>query len=75
MVESVGETKVGNDDIAVLVKEQVLQFEITVDYVFLVKVVDAGDQLGEELLGVSFLEVSIGENVVKELSTCKTRVS
>jgi hypothetical protein len=75
VVESVGEPKVGNDDIAVLVKEQVFQFEITVDYVFLVKVVDAGDQLGEELLGVSFLEVSIGENVVKELSTCNTRVS
>lgn len=45
------------------------------DNVFLVKVVDAGDQLGEELLGVSFLEVSIGENVVKELTTCELSAS
>ena len=47
MVKAVGETEIGNDDISVLVEQQVLELEITVYNVFLVEVVDTGDQLSE----------------------------
>lgn len=35
------------------------------DNVLFVEVVDTRDQLGKESLGVSFLEVSTGENMIK----------
>lgn len=55
MVESIGESKVGDDDVSVLVEEQIFQLEISVDNVFFVQIVDARDQLGEKFGGVSFL--------------------
>ena len=68
VLEVVGEAKVCDDDVAIAVEEEVLELEIAVDDLLGVDVADAGDELGEELAGVLFLEVAVGEDVVEELA-------
>ena len=68
VLEVVGEAKVCDDDVAIAVDEEVLELEIAVDDLLGVDVADAGDELGEELAGVLFLEVAVGEDVVEELA-------
>jgi hypothetical protein len=67
--KTVGETKVGDDDIAVAVQEEIFELEITVNNFLLMDVPDARDELGKEFSGVSFFEVTMCEDVVKELAT------
>jgi hypothetical protein len=67
--ESVGETKVGNDDVAVLVEKQILELEITVDNVFSMEIVDTGYQLRKELLRVLFFQIPASEDMIKEFSS------
>lgn len=47
MFKPVGETKVGDDHVPMFVQQQILEFQITVNDIFLVKVVYTGDELGE----------------------------
>ena len=47
VVTAVGKAEIGNADVSVLVEQQVLELEITVDNVFLVEVVDTRNQLSE----------------------------
>jgi hypothetical protein len=68
VVEPVGKAKVGDDDVAVLVEEEVLELEVAVDNVLLVEIVDARDELRKELLRISLLEIAVGEDVVEQLA-------
>lgn len=70
MIKLIGEAEIGDDDVSVLVQQQIFQLEIAMDNVFLVKVRNSRDKLGEKLLSVSFLQISAGENMIKQLSTC-----
>jgi hypothetical protein len=66
--EAIGEPEIGDDDVAVAVEEEVLEFEVAVDDFFLVDVPDTGEELGEEFCGVFFFEVAVGEDVVEEFA-------
>lgn len=70
--EPVRETKVGDDDVAVPVEQQVLELEVTVDDALDVEVHDARDELGKELGSVLFLEVPVRQDVIKQFSACAT---
>ena len=69
MLEAVGEPKVGHDHVPVSVEEQILEFEVTMDDLFLMKVPDSRNELGKQLAGVAFLEVAVGEDVIEEFAT------
>ena len=46
-VKCVGEPKVSDDNVAILIKEKIFQFQISVDNAFLVQVSDTRDKLGK----------------------------
>ena len=69
MFEPVGKTEVRNYHVSVSVEEEVFEFEVSVDNLFLVNVPDAGDELTEELARILLLEVSMGQNMVEEFTT------
>jgi len=68
MLEAVGEPKVGHDHVPVSVEEQILEFEVTMDDLFLMKVPDGRDKLSEQLAGIAFFEVAVGEDVIEEFA-------
>lgn len=68
-VEIVGETKIGNDNVAVSIEQQVLQLQVTMYDSFLVEVPDARYELGEKSTGSVVLEVSMVQDVVEQLPT------
>lgn len=68
IVEAVGESEIGDDHVAVSIEEEILEFEITVNDSFPVKVRDSRDELSEESRGVALLQVSVSEDMVKEFS-------
>lgn len=45
MFKAIGKAKIGDDNIAVAVEQEVFEFEVTVDYFLLVDVPYAGDEL------------------------------
>ena len=65
MLESIGESEIGNDDVSMFIKQQILELEITMDNVFLVKIVDTRDQLRKELLCILLFQVPACQNMVK----------
>jgi hypothetical protein len=67
VLEAIGESEIGDDDITMFVEKKVFEFEITMYDMLLVKIIDSGNQLSKELLGVSLLEIPTSENVVKQL--------
>lgn len=69
MFEPVGETKVGDYHVPVPIEEEVLEFEVAMDDLFLVNVPDTGDELTEELARILLLQVTVGEDVVEEFTT------
>ena len=69
MLEPVGETEVRDYHVSVSVEEEVFEFEVSVDNLFLVNVPDAGDELTEELARILLLEVAMGQNMVEEFTT------
>jgi hypothetical protein len=71
--EAVSKTKVGDDNIAVLVEQEVFKLQVTVNNVLLVQVVDTRDELCEQTRRILLFEVTIGENVVKQLAACGGR--
>lgn len=68
MLEAVGESKVGHDHVPVSVEEQILEFEVTMDNLFLMKVPDSRNELSKQLASVAFFEVAVGEDVVEEFA-------
>jgi hypothetical protein len=68
VLEAVGEAKVGDDHVAVSVKEEVFELEVAVHDLLLVDVPHPRDELREELGGVTLFEVSVCEDVVEELA-------
>ena len=68
MLKAVGKPKVGDDHVPVSVEEQVFEFEVTVDDLFLVEVPDGGDELSEQLASVPFFEVAVGEDMIEEFT-------
>ena len=68
MLEAVGEPKVGHDHVPVSVEEQVLEFEVTMDNLFLMKVPDGRNELSKQLASIAFFEVAVGEDVVEQFA-------
>ena len=67
--ESIGETEVRDYHVPVSVKEEVFEFEVTMNDLFLVNVPDAGYELTKEFACVLLLEVAVGEDVVEEFTS------
>ena len=68
MLEAVGEPKVGHDHVPVSVEEEVLEFEVTMDDLFLVKVPNSRNELSKQLASVTFFEVAVGEDVIEKFA-------
>ena len=68
MLKTIGEPKVGDDHVPVSVEEQIFEFEVAMDNLFLMKVPDGGNELSKQLAGVAFFEVTVGEDVVEEFA-------
>jgi hypothetical protein len=68
--EVVRETKVSDDDVAIPVQQEILQFQIAVNNLLLVQVVDTRDELSKESAGITVLEVLVCQDVIEELTAC-----
>lgn len=68
MLELVGETEVGDDHIAVAIKQQILQLQVPMYDLLGVQVRNSRDELGEQLGGVTFAEISMCKDVVEEFA-------
>ena len=68
MFESVRETKVGDYHVPVPVEQEVFEFEVAMDDLFLVDIPDAGDELTKEFACVLLFEVTMGKDMVKEFT-------
>lgn len=69
LCEGVGEAEVDDFDVLLVIEQQVLRLEVPVDYVEVVHVLDAGDDLLVELAGLFLLQFGVLDDVVEELST------
>lgn len=69
MLEPVREAEVGDDDIAIPIKEQVLEFEIAMDNLLLMDIPNSGDELSKEFSCVSFSQIPVSEDVIEEFTT------
>lgn len=65
IIEAIGESEIGDDHVAIAVEEEVLEFEVSMNDSFSVKVRDSRDKLSEESGSISFLEVAMSEDVVE----------
>ena len=65
MFEPIGETKVRDDHVPLSIEEEVFEFEVAVDDLFLVNVPDARNELTKEFARVLLLQVAVGEDVVE----------
>lgn len=68
MLEAVCEAKVSDDNISVPIKEQILQLQITMDYLLLVDVPDARDKLSKQFASVLLLQISMSKNVIEKFA-------
>ena len=69
MFEPIGETKVCYYHVSVSIKEEVFEFQVAVDDLFLVDVPDAGDELTEEFARIFLLQVAVSQDMVEEFTT------
>jgi hypothetical protein len=69
MFEPVGKTKVCYYHVPMPIKEEIFEFQVAVDNLFLVDVPDARDELTEEFARIFLLQVAVSENVVKKFTT------
>ena len=69
MFEPIGETKVRDDHVPVSIEEEVFEFEVAVDDLFLMNIPDTRDELTEKFARVLLLQVTVGEDVVEEFTT------
>jgi hypothetical protein len=53
----------------VSIEEEVLRVEITMDDLFLMNIPDARDELTKEFACILFLQIAVGNDVVKEFTT------
>jgi len=67
--EPIGETEVRDYHIPMPIEEEVFEFEVTMDDLFLVNVPDARDELTEEFACVLLLQVAVGKDMVEEFAT------
>jgi len=67
--EPIGEAKVRDYHVPVSVEEEVFEFKVTMNDLFLVNVPDARDELTEEFACVLLLQVAVGKDVVEEFTT------
>jgi hypothetical protein len=67
--EPIGETEVRDYHVSMPIEEEVFEFEVAVDDLFLVNVPDARDELTEEFARILLLQVAVGEDVVEEFTT------
>ena len=68
MFESVSETKIGDYHVPMPIKEEVFEFEVAMNDLFLVDVPDARDELTKEFARILLLEVAVGKDVVEEFT-------
>lgn len=69
MLEPVGETEVSDYHVPVSIKEEVFEFEVAMDDLFLVNVPNTRDELTKKFARVLLLQVAVGEDVVEEFTT------
>ena len=69
MFEPIGETKVRDYHVPVAIEEEVFEFEVPMDDLFLVNVPDTRNELTEEFARILLLQVAVGEDVVEEFAT------
>ena len=67
-IKGVGKAKVGNNNVLVVVKEKVLEFQVAVDDTIAVEVAHARYELSEQAPGLVILEVAFCQDVVEELA-------
>ena len=67
-VEGVCKAEIGYDDVAVAVQEQILELQVTVDDLLLVDIPDTRDELAEQFTGVFLAKVSVGQDMVEQLT-------
>ena len=65
----VGQSKIGNLDIEIIVEENVFRLEITMDDFKPVRILDAGDDLLEKLASACFGHLAMLYDVVEQLAT------
>ena len=63
-----GQAEVGNTDMA-FIDEDVLRFQVAVDDVFGVEVLECEDELGHEELCFPFMEAAVALEVLEEITT------
>ena len=69
MLETIGKAKVGDDDVAMAVKEEILELEISVNDLLLMNIPYAGNELREEFGSVAFTQIAMGKDVVEEFTS------
>ena len=69
MFEPIGETEVRDDHVSVSIEEEVFEFEVAVNDLFLVNVPDARDELTKEFARILLLKIAVGKDVVEEFTT------
>ena len=63
------EPKVRDYHVPMPVKEEVFEFEVPMDDLFLVNVPDARDELTKEFARILFLQIAVGKDMVEEFAT------
>ena len=69
MLKAIGESEIGDDNIAMTVKKEVFQLEVAMNDFLLVDIPDSGNELREKLRSIPFFEIALSEDVVEELSS------
>jgi hypothetical protein len=67
--EPIRETEVRDYHVPVPIEEEVFEFEVAMNDLFLVDVPDARDELTKKFARILLLEVTVGKDVVEEFTT------
>lgn len=68
MLETIGESEIGNDNIAIAVQKKVFKLEVAVNNFALMDVPYTGNELGEKAASVFFFEEAMGENMIEQFT-------
>ena len=69
MFEPIRETEIRDYHVPLPVKEEVFEFKVAMDDLFLVNVPDTRDELTKEFARILLLEVAMGKDVVEKFTT------
>jgi hypothetical protein len=69
ILKSVAETKVNDLDIPMVVKQEILRLEVSMNHIHSVDLLNAREDLMKEPAGVSFSNSAAGNDVIEKLAT------